>query len=133
MIEAKELRVGNKVTFTIHLPIGYYHPIPAITEITEIESGNVQSTHGAYKYHDIAPVPLTETILVKCGGKKSGENLYIFEDEDKDIPALLVLLSDDKFYLSTEKMDKLSVPITSVHHFQNLYYMLKGKNIDVKF
>ncbi len=129
MIETKELRIGNLVKCTVHLPIGYNRPVIWVADITEVKESSVETNHGNHKLRDIAPIPLTEDILVKCGGEKLSDTIFVFKDTETEHPEFHILISTDKFYLCTENGNKLSIPIESVHHFQNLYYVIRGKDV----
>ncbi|GEM_PF-847532 len=133
MIEMRELRKGNMVKCLSHLPIGYHVSSFPYTEIYEIKDNSVETEAGTHKYKDIAPIPLTEEILVKAGGLKLRENEYLFRDGDSDPIPISLLMESGMFYLGNNE-SKQSVRISSVHHFQNLYYVLKGKEvfIDIK-
>jgi len=130
MIDIKELRKGNLVRCLSHLPIGYHPSYLPITEIFEIKEGYVETSGGSHRYRDIAPVPLTEEILLEAGGVASENNTILFTEEEA--PFSLSFQKDiDKFYLLVNG-ERHSVGIDSVHYFQNVYFFLKGKDIDMK-
>lgn len=129
MVTEKELRKGNIVKCLTRLPIGFTNPVLAHAEIIELRDNTVETSEGFYKYKDIAPIPLTEEILLKSGGQKKSDSEIIFADYNTDIPDLHLVNESDVFYLSTENGGVYSVPVDSVHHFQNLYYAIKKKEV----
>ena len=132
MIDEKELRKGNIIKCLTRLPIGFNNPVLAHAEIVELRTSTVETNEGYYRYKDIGPIPLTEEILLKSGGQKKSENEIIFADYNNlDIPDLTLIIEGEKFYLSTENGGIYSVVIESVHHFQNLYYAIKKKDVTI--
>jgi len=130
MIDPKELRKGDYVKCTVHLPVGYYRPSFPYTQVVEVKDSYVETDDGSRKYRDIAPIPLTEQILLNAGGIKKGENEIVFTDTDTNTPDLILFHDSEKYYLGSEKeANKFSIPIESVHQFQNLYFDLMGKDI----
>jgi len=133
MISLKELRIGNLVKCTVHLPIGFNRPPLFTSRITEIRDAYVETDEGIHKYRDIAPIELTEDILLKSGGNKVSDNEIIFENENRsaNIEDFSLIIDSGKYYLSNKHSKELSIPIESVHQFQNIYYALKGKDINI--
>lgn len=131
MVDSKELRKGNYIKCTVHLPIGYNKPKTIYTKITEIRDGYVETDSGIHKYSEVDEIELTENILLNSGGKKISDNEIIFGDSDNDNTIIISITEDSgKFYLE-ENGEKYSVPIESVHHFQNIYFDLMGKEIEM--
>jgi len=128
MIDLRELRVGNMVKCLTHLPIGYYVSSFPYTKILEIKSDSVETEAGNHKYREIAPIPLTETLLLKWGGNKTENNLIIFPENQTDIIPVSIVVEEEKLYFGNLQ-NKYSQNIESVHQFQNLYYALKGDEI----
>ncbi|MDR2948052.1 MAG: hypothetical protein LBV71_02475 [Prevotella sp.] len=131
MMDSKELRKGNVVRRLVHLPIGYHTPTLPYTEITEVRSAYVETSMGTDKYNEIAPIPLSTDILSRSGGTKHSDSCIIFDTDNTDIPHIYLLHEADKFYLSSESKGKCSMPIEFLHHFQNLYFDLTGKELKV--
>lgn len=131
MIDMRELRKGNMVKCLSHLPIGYHVSSYPYTEIYEIKDSSIETEAGTHKYKDVAPIPLTEELLIKAGGLKLNENEYIFRDGETDIIPVNLALESGLFYLGN-KDNKQSIVIASVHQFQNLYYAIKGKDVLIK-
>jgi len=132
MIEAKEIRIGNLVKYLVHLPVGYNHPSMSVTEIIEVREDMVQTTNGYHKYREIGPITLTEEILIKSGGIKTSDNFITFTDTDTITPEVVIFIEDEHFYLSNNDGEKYSVPLQSVHQFQNLFFTLLGKEVKIK-
>lgn len=131
MIDSRELREGNIVRRLVHLPIGYYIPTQPFAEIKEIKSSYVETSMGTDKYSEIGPITLSMDILSRSGGTKHSEKCMIFDTDNPDMPHIYLLYEADKFYLSNEAKDKCSMPIDSLHHFQNLYFDLTGRELKV--
>lgn len=130
MINMQELRKGNMVKCLSHLPIGYYMPSYPHTEVLEIKDSGVETEAGSHKYKEIAPIILTEKIILESGGIKV-DDTYVFRDNETDPLPIPVRLEGDQFFLGN-KNEKYSIAIDSVHHLQNLYYALKGTEIKIK-
>lgn len=112
-------------------PIGYNRPSIIVARISEINENSVEINKGIYRYRDIAPIFLTENILINSGGNKVSDKEISFKDKNK-IPTsedFSVVIDSDKFYLNSKDYKDLSVNIESVLQFQNIYYDLKGKEI----
>lgn len=131
MITPQELRKGNVVRCLVRLPIGFNTPVLAHSEIVELREGVANTTEGFYNYKDIAPIDLTEEILLKSGGMKAQDELIIFQSNDEDIPDVYIVSEFGKFYAGNKESGKFSVPIKSVHHFQNMYYSLTTKEVHI--
>jgi len=104
----------------------------SMTDITEIRQGSLETNHGTHKLKDVAPIPLTADILLKNGAEKVDDSLLIFKETETERPAFYILISDEKYYLSTEDKKKITIPIESVHQFQNLYYAVRSKDVNIK-
>ncbi|MDR2956389.1 MAG: hypothetical protein LBV43_15055 [Prevotella sp.] len=132
MIDPKELRVGNFVKCITHLPIGYFHPTLLYSEVMEIRGESIETTVSTHKYKEIAPIELTKDILLNSGGFSLSDNEITFSENDLRTPILYILLNNGEFYLSINNQCRINNPITSVHHFQNIYYDIMGKEIEIK-
>ncbi|MDU1903558.1 MAG: hypothetical protein E6772_02135 [Dysgonomonas sp.] len=133
MVDSKELRRGNYIKCTVHLPIGYNKSKTFYTRITEIRDNYVETDSGIHKYSEVSPIDLTEKILLNSGGKKVTDNEIIFGDSsvDSHVPIISIVMDSDNFYLDNDSGEKYSVPIESVHHFQNIYFDLTGREVTV--
>jgi len=131
MIDSRELRIGNFVKCTVHLPIGYYRPDLSATKVSEIRDSYVETDTGIHKYRDIAPLALTEDILIDSGGKKVSDNEISFVNNEgtENVENFSIIKDSDKFYLSSSDGKELSIAIEYVHQFQNIYFDIKGKEI----
>lgn len=127
MINASELRIGNKVASGDRI-----YTATAET-ISSIDKGLVY----------VDPIPLTPEILLKVGfefGVSDNGTYYI--DLNGIDQQLEIVLSGKEFYpqlvqapeLSTEDCQIVSLnKIESVHQLQNLYFELTGKELNITF
>lgn len=132
MIDSKELRKGNYIKCTVHLPVGYTKPKTFYTRITEIRENYVETESGIHKYSEINEIRLTEKILLDSGGKKISDSEIIFGDKsnNSNAPIISITMDSNEFYLD-ENGEKFSVPIRNVHRFQNIYFDLTGKEVNI--
>lgn len=131
MIDINELRRGNQVKCLTNLPIGFHISFYPMARILEIKENVVETETGTHKYRDIAPIPLSEEILVNNGGNKISDKEIVFRDNENDLLPIALLMEENSFYLG-DQSGKRSIAIESVHQFQNIYYALKGKDIRIK-
>lgn len=132
MINPRELRKGNLVKCISHLPVGFNRPKISFSKIFEVRDTSVDTNSGIHKYKDIAAIELTEDILLHSGGKKTEDEKIVFNDSDIYNPDIFLTKYEGDFYLCTPDGSRYSVPIKFVHHFQNLYYELKRKEVKIK-
>lgn len=130
MINFKELRLGNLVKCLAHLPVGYFKPTLAFTQITALKNNEVETDAGNFKYKEIDEITLTETILLKAGATQD-KNKYIFGDINTDKLCIVIVKKSGKFYLGRDDEKVYSVSINSVHQLQNLYFDLKREELDI--
>ncbi len=144
MINVKELRIGNVITDengSKYVVIGLQ------------DNRIVVQPYGLHPEYPIegieinaCGIPLTEELLLKCGFEKvikqqlfgfPQENFYqkFYEIETSKCPLVMikenghlchVIPSDGEFGCSF-------IPVLYIHQFQNLYYSLSGKEIEVNF
>lgn len=131
MMNSKELRIGNIIRCTHHLPIGFRVPLMIHASITEIREGMVGTTEGFYKFSDIAPIALTTEIIIKIGVKSISDTEYIISKNTENEPDIYLLKEMNEFYLSSDKGGKCSVAVESLHQLQNLYYVLTGRDLNI--
>jgi len=131
MIDGKELRKGNVVRCLVHLPIGFFTPRLPYTEITEIKGGVVETSVGTDKYKDIAPIALTPDIILRSGGKRITDNLFLFSANDGSIPNVYLMQDGDKYFLTNSDKEIYSIAIDSVHRLQNIYFALTGIELKI--
>lgn len=132
MVDGRDLRQNNLLKCLVHLPIGFNSPRLFYSEVVEVREDSVLMKHGLYKYSDVAPITLSHDILLDCGGKPLEEDKIVFSDPDNAFPEIRILIQEDRFYLVSGKGKKMSVPIEAVHDFQNLYYALTQRELNVK-
>jgi len=131
MINGKELRIGNMVRCTHHLPIGFKVPLLIHSNVTEIRESMVGTGEGFYKFSDIAPIPLTVDVLLKVGAKAISDTEYIISKVDEKEPDVYLLKEMNTFHLSTAEGGIHSVSIDYLHQLQNLYYVLTGRDLNL--
>lgn len=133
MLKANEFRIGNLInpidrSQAIHLPV--WMPM-IITRISTHWIHAIKQKDGLididYHIRDISPIKLTPEILKKCGFVKSGS--YWFKD---NVYLYLHGLVDCTFHLESIMDNKNSLEIEYVHQLQNLFYALKGKELEIK-
>ena len=114
-LQAKELRIGNWV----------YHSSGNIIDV-EIINSDIEED-------DLQPIPLTEEWLVKLGFKRYTDRHYTMSLSSRGL--INVYLSPDgdlSVELGTTTGYLLGYPpITHVHHLQNLYWCLCGKELEI--
>ncbi len=132
MIRPRELRIGNLVKCVRHLPIGFHVPALSYSEIIEIREDSIELNEGVYKYRNVSSLKLTEDILLKSGGTKGENNQITFETHRSHYPIFTIIGEGDFYYLSDGNNNKIGVHFDSVHHFQNLYYILVGVDIKMR-
>ena len=131
MISGKDLRIGNIVRCTHHLPIGFRVPLMIHSNVTEIRESMVGTGEGFYKLSDIVPIPLTVDILLKVGAKSITETEYIISKATEKDPDIYILKDMNSFYLSTAQGGKYSMGVDYLHQLQNLYYVLTGRDLTI--
>jgi len=103
-VKAEELRIGNLTIWD-----GSICEVDA-NQLSSMQYGNITSE----------PIPLTEQILLKCGFKEHVPNFW-------SKGAFMITMHEHYFNLSflTYELEK------SVHVLQNLYYGLKGSELEI--
>lgn len=127
-MNANELRIGNLVGIgenALHADGGKNQ----IYEISELKTDVVQFKmfHSSEYYKDLAPIPLTEEILLKLGfEKKSGSEFknerFIYRFKQRD----LIIEGFEYDYNGI-----LCYP-EFVHQLQNIYFALTGEELQLK-
>lgn len=135
MIEAKELRVGNKILSifdkveTVRMILGHEgseeYPKQYKHLIGVEENGN------QYNLAEIKPIPLTEEWLLKFGFVQGEYKLWL------SIPQIKSEIHFDKFrgslvcqiYSSTGSL--IPKDIKYIHQLQNLYFALTGEELEI--
>ena len=137
MIDAKELRKYNNV----------YDKNGNVASVFTIGCESVRLSTNTYKaeshnINDIAPIPLTEEMLLKCGFVVTdklpnnilsidlGNDTILFEDLSCDRMYIRYYNEENNF----DDFDCMSIPqdIHSLHQLQNLYFALTGQELNVE-
>lgn len=140
MIQANELRRNNKVYWKERVIIvDCIHP-KVISEFGAIkESINETYDRKFIKCEEIEPIPLTEKILLDNSYNTEdfiyGKYIYVSYNDSSDgslkIEHYTSNISDNNVKLAG-KFFSNDVELLTVHQLQNLYYILKGKDLDLE-
>jgi len=127
-MKKEELRVGNKVLYKGRKNI-------LIDEVKEIHTASVRlcmNPLAIYSYADLKPIRLTNKLLKKCGFWRQFTGEYVFLG---DGPMEFYFHNKEFFISGSGNFDekKYKVNIQYLHQLQNLYYMLCGTELEVKF
>jgi hypothetical protein len=123
MISCYELRIGNYVLVDESLQrIAAINRTTASTLEAEENNGNVSE----HNLDNIEPVPLTDDIIKQCG--------FAFHDYFKFWQLITTgIRSEMNISPDYEVIDFMRKPIlkrlTSLHQLQNIYYLLKGREL----
>jgi hypothetical protein len=147
MIQANELRLGNLVSpvqgvlfekatkdFVRHLAGKLAH-LPILTIKQEYVTVSYSFDDVLYYqdvgFEDIKPIPLTEEILLKCGFEKNVPDIWQSYKKDKFCNKLRLIehINGDYFQFC---WNESSTNLYNLHQFQNLYFALIGKELEVK-
>ena len=153
-MKIEDLRIGNLVSVNNK----QFHPnlkgaILRVTGLNERSSNGVietsvnleceRETYSQFIEY-IEPIPLTEHLLVDNGFEKSSHyNAYMHYDLEVIIKANdgkgywkldhFSKIHDGKLYLTSEAEYTVSErPIEYIHQLQNIFFILSGKEIDIK-
>lgn len=135
MIKANELRIGNVITpltgTDIRRPSGVPMVVlelhyPFLKALLAKQNAAEEENWLELKYFDVEPIPLTEEWLLKLG--HNDENKFSFFGE------FGLVQRDGRYYLSysDKYATTLFQEIEHVHQLQNLYYALRGEELEVK-
>lgn len=133
MIQVNELRIGNYIA-DIWTPNGLFK----VTELRKdkIFYGNCFKA----KYDDIRPIPLTEEILLKAGGKRFDEDKIILMLNDPSTHLVLMKVGTHWFPQIEQTGEFASEGVNVVflnfidylHQLQNLFFALTGEEIKIE-
>jgi len=124
MISCYELRIGNYVLVNEFLEeVSIITPTTVSTVEVEKISEPIVSEHSL---ENIQPVPLTDDVLKQCG--------FVFHDYFKFWQLITTgIRSEMNISPDYEVIDFMRKPIlkklTSLHQLQNIYFMLKGREL----
>ena len=129
MIRASELRIGNKVQYTVN---GDQKHIGEITGINKTEDGLKAVIDYHYPLSFGEPIELTPEILEKCGFVyDNNDDWYVFESE-KGISISHIIGGLTHYFGILEQLwaDVLQ-EIKYLHQLQNLVHALTGEELTV--
>lgn len=133
MISCYELRIGNYVLAQNGLQriamINNKASLPGNTSI-DVEN-NPAENHTNHTFANIRPVPLTDDVLKQCG--------FVYHDYFK-FWQLINGVGNNRSEMDIDRdynvLDFMRKPIvktvSSLHQLQNVYFMLKGKELDIQ-
>lgn len=130
MINPLELRLGNKVFYTVN---GDKKHIGEITQIARTEDGIKATIDYHYPLSFGDPIPLTPEILEKCGfvgkykscGYSYQKNIIHLSSQDEDDNGKPIENYVLHFY-----DDYKGKPIYYLHELQNLYFARVGEELN---
>lgn len=125
MIQSNELRLGNYVLYEGHLE--RLAMINNKTSSVDVEKTSDEE-RGEIRFSDIQPVPLTDIILQQCD--------FVYHDYFK-FWQLVNGKEEDRSEMDIDRdyniIDFMRRPlvkkVTTLHQLQNIYFMLKGKEL----
>lgn len=117
-MDAKELRIGNYV---------FRQSDKMIVNRTSVYQIEVVTKQTQHKYD---PIPLTEEWLYKFGGISS----FTSDPQERQASKKFVF-GEIEIHMYNEDLEEFMFEthfIKTVHQFQNLYFLLIGKDLNVK-
>ena len=135
MIQKQELRVGN---FLYERP---YSGCSVIYIVKQIKNRGVcvspygSDIEGEYSYEAMEPITITHEILEKIGFVLKKEGSYNCYINDKGF--VLCMWTEDYSIIGFEKKGVCYygedyIEIRYLHHLQNLYFVITGKELNIK-
>ena len=120
-----ELRVWNYVNFD--------GKVDRITSVGKYVDG---INHGIWSFERLSPIPLTDNIIEKFGGKYPllKEGVFQAFNGKKGTNKLWILNKDlYGYFLSLfENKNEPIIRVDTVHELQNAIYIITGKDIDLE-
>lgn len=132
MIEAKDLKIGNIITYKTPTNTGGdYLGVCIVKEVSEngfkaVDEWDVYQTNADVEY---LGMPLTEEWLIKFGAYTLDDRLYFIEygDEGRELKLYLddgvIKMMFNEFWI---------IEIKYVHKWQNLHHELTGEELTIK-
>ena len=108
MIKANELRIGNWVRDS-----------DGFNKVIHIEESFFYTEMFKNTFADIKPIPLTEEILLKCGFEKLGLIKY-------ELNGVALNIKWSSYFIH-----RFETEIKYLHQLQNLYFALKGEELEI--
>lgn len=143
MIQPNELRIGN----IFWENYGGYNVVTSINCNRVGEAPNTVSARhiagtlsGSFDCSHIEPIPLSPTILEKCGFEVTGLNKSIYSlflsnlDENKFSRQRIDFISSDtdgKVELCRSGVCFKRIKCSSLHQLQNIYFVLTGNELTI--
>lgn len=120
-MKAEELRIGNWIEDKEHFK-GYF-------QVEGVAKYTVQSPLWTLELDDIAPIPLTEDWLCRCGFSK--QSMYFYYDTSYRIEQLLNGEYCFRVRVNGSESHPIAI-ISKLHQLQNLYHALTGEELTIK-
>lgn len=124
MIDPKQLRIGNYITFPIGLK-GKLCEVLAINEKQVLIKTEIDR-RAWLNFDYLEPIPLTQELLEKCG--------FEYDQDDHGhywtIDEFVVELSGIEEGIF--KLEQYRTIITTLHQLQNLYFAITGDELEIK-
>lgn len=136
MIDVRELKIGDFV---------YLQKSKTPYQITELGYSEIEypryeasgiSTEAVFRTYieNLYPIPLTEELLLSCGFTESYSDSKGYVYSINGVNFLRCFFDIPSFFIETEEDDDLfNRPIENLHQLQNIYFVLTGKELEVKF
>lgn len=133
MIQANELRIGNYIS-DIWSPNGFFK----VTQLKKFSA--VYGKDFTALYDNLNPIPLTEEILLKAGGKRFDEDKIILMLNDPSTHLVLMKVGTHWFPQIEQTGEFASEGVNVVflnfidylHQLQNLFFALTGEEIKIE-
>ena len=124
MIDARELRTGNYISFNV-----VDNPFQVTAkEILMIENGQMNDSQSYY----LEPIQLTEKWLIDFGWGKGEHDTEYYDNVSMD-QCILAYNVNSKMFTIESHRDIIEIPnIEYVHTLQNVFYALTGKELTLK-
>ena len=122
MIDPKQLRIGNYITFPIGLK-GKLCEVMAINE-KQVLIKTELDRRAWLNIDYLEPIPLTQEVLEKCGFEYSKD---LNQSQHKELIWDADHEEDDSLYFT-----ELHLEVKRLHQLQNLYFALTGEELNIK-
>jgi hypothetical protein len=124
MIKANELRIGNWV----------FHPIG---KEFKVGPENIQAVFDKSDCEETLGIPLTEDWLLKCGATKhiiNNKDVCYMNTDNR--PNFIAKPNGNSFIFRINKnlqsTNTCEIELSYVHELQNIYFLIKGEELEFK-
>lgn len=129
-MKPQELRVGNLVN--------YKGKVVKVEQITKHKIGyhtKPNETRMNYaKLCEVEPIPITEELLLKIGFKKENEYIAVKPDKSCLVHFPNHFITGGYFVIAIARLPGMlsKIPVKHLHQLQNAYYLVTGKELEIK-